>query len=1102
MSDFSKALAIFGIVLPLNASALGIGEIRSHSALNQTLNAEIPLVLSGDESLDNIQVRLASPAAFERAGIERPHALAQLRFMPVAKPDGRYVIQVSSRSGIREPFLNFLVEVASPTGTLLREFTLLLDPPRGVLQATPGKSAAAYGGAAAPNQPWEEQRNGGYAPAYRPRPDYAASEPRPPSTPLRDPPAAPPAITPAQLTGQTYGPVQRGESLLDIASAVDRPPSITPYQMATALYLANPRAFSGNRHGLLAGSVLRLPTEDFIYSVNPEAARSASFDAAQGTPGNSPRAGYGYAGSRYPSGAAPAAPAQTAPPGGAGIAEVQALKKDNEELRERLSQLEQRLEETQRTHATLPGSPEPQGEPSAPFPIPDVTPIPATEEAPPVNPAAAATPTPPATPTEPAPVPAPVSAAEPKPAAPPPPATPPATAPKPAENEIPEEETTPLMQPEFWFISGGLSLAGLLAWLYRRRRNKADADDEPVTALVNPTESRLADNPSPPLGLGEPAFSLSAPALETPALDPLWEADVYLRYGRYPQAENLIREAIKQNPQQDDLKLKLFEIFSLAGNQDAFRRYAGELRAAEAELPPSFWLPVLALQPEWLPPELAAAIRQAAKDHPEPLPERAADAGPEPAATPEEPAELDLDDTDFADELRALEAQYADTLMTGQESAQAEPALAASPAGKPTSATAPPHVLDSGDDPSGLAQAAGLLAISDTDFDAELRALEAQSETQAALPKPESAEPAIEPPPLEADSGSGLEGHGLMDFLSPTPEVPLIAPETGVGVQQESPHPSMDSLALELGAELPDHPANAPANTASGELTLKDPALSPSLDMDDFGLESLESAQSGNPAMPSGLTLDENHGHASADNDASGFLDINDTDFTEELRALEAQYAHGSAEPSATLSAGQASDFGAVNAPAASLAQPQNSADPNSGPALTAGLAGRATSAFSGPADIELTLDDIAQDSTLNLDDFALESLGPDESEEHPVFTLHDGATDSAGLMDLNDTDFTEELRALEAQYAAASSADESLTLETPPQEKQPDNGYLLDFVLPTVEEIQKEVRAAKDADEPAITLDNFIAFEPGLAAESSHSTPEPALDPTPQSGN
>ena len=72
---------------------------------------------------------LASLEEFNRAGIDRQYFLTDLKFTPVLRPNGKSVIQVSSSKPVREPYLNFLVEVLWPNGRLLREYTLLLDPP-------------------------------------------------------------------------------------------------------------------------------------------------------------------------------------------------------------------------------------------------------------------------------------------------------------------------------------------------------------------------------------------------------------------------------------------------------------------------------------------------------------------------------------------------------------------------------------------------------------------------------------------------------------------------------------------------------------------------------------------------------------------------------------------------------------------------------------------------------------------------------------------------------------------------------------------------------------------------------------------------------------
>ncbi|MDU8475900.1 peptigoglycan-binding protein LysM, partial [Pseudomonas syringae pv. actinidiae] len=109
------------------ASALGLGEMKLHSALNQPLNAEIELLETGGLSNEDVVARLASPEAFAKAGIERVFFLNDLRFTPVLRGNSG-VIRVVSNKPVTEPYLSFLVQLARPNGDLLHEYTVLLDP--------------------------------------------------------------------------------------------------------------------------------------------------------------------------------------------------------------------------------------------------------------------------------------------------------------------------------------------------------------------------------------------------------------------------------------------------------------------------------------------------------------------------------------------------------------------------------------------------------------------------------------------------------------------------------------------------------------------------------------------------------------------------------------------------------------------------------------------------------------------------------------------------------------------------------------------------------------------------------------------------------------
>lgn len=204
--------------------ALGLGEITLHSALNQPLDAEIELLEVGDLNDSDIKVRLASAADFERSGVDRFIFLNDLRFSPVIRGSGSR-IRVVSNQPVREPYLNFIVEVARPNGKLLREYTLLLDPP-----------GSAFTASTAPVTPVHE-----------------AIVATAPAAPVQPKPA------PAATQGQHYQ-VARGDSLWMIAKRLSAGSGMTQQQMLDGIYSLNPQAFpNGDLNRLHAGQSLLLP---------------------------------------------------------------------------------------------------------------------------------------------------------------------------------------------------------------------------------------------------------------------------------------------------------------------------------------------------------------------------------------------------------------------------------------------------------------------------------------------------------------------------------------------------------------------------------------------------------------------------------------------------------------------------------------------------------------------------------------------------------------------------------------------------------------------------------------------------------------------------
>jgi len=127
------------------AFGLGLGDIEMRSALNQPMNAEIPLTSVKQGELDGMIVKLADEDAFARAGIDRSSALTDLKFA-VDDSSGRPVIRVASNRAVTEPFLNFLLEVDWPQGRMVREYTVLLDPPVFMTQGASTRDVGAERG--------------------------------------------------------------------------------------------------------------------------------------------------------------------------------------------------------------------------------------------------------------------------------------------------------------------------------------------------------------------------------------------------------------------------------------------------------------------------------------------------------------------------------------------------------------------------------------------------------------------------------------------------------------------------------------------------------------------------------------------------------------------------------------------------------------------------------------------------------------------------------------------------------------------------------------------------------------------------------------------
>jgi len=233
------------VVFSLGVNSLGLGEIKLDSGLNQPLKAEIMLFSPEGMSEFEVSASLASMAEFEKAGIDYFNYLRDIRFKTIRREGDVLVIEVSTRQPIKEPYLNFLVELNWPKGRMLREYTVLLDPP----VFSKARSATVN-----TTQTTQDKS---------PR-TTTTSTPR--TTTRSTTPATP------RITGTTYGPVGEAETLWRIASGV-RPADASIHQTLVALYRANPDAFLNNDINLLKeGSTLVIPDAESIMSTPRRAA--------------------------------------------------------------------------------------------------------------------------------------------------------------------------------------------------------------------------------------------------------------------------------------------------------------------------------------------------------------------------------------------------------------------------------------------------------------------------------------------------------------------------------------------------------------------------------------------------------------------------------------------------------------------------------------------------------------------------------------------------------------------------------------------------------------------------------------------------------------
>lgn len=641
-SVYIACLAGSGIVY-----AAGLGGINVTSALGQPLKAEIEVVSVDKADKSSIKAKLASADAYKNAGVDYPYNVPKIKFQIEERANGEPYIKVTTLQPVNEPFVTLMVELSWPTGKLLREYTFLLDPvdykavqPKeegikpiepvlAVPVAAPAPEPAPVAAsepvaASAPvaAQPVAETPVAAETPAAVPVAESAvAAVPVAEAAPAETVPAAqelapasaPVEVAPIETTPIKETPavkqdalskeesiaeaapeqivVMHGDTLAKIAAQI-KPDNVSLERMLVALYRENAGVFDAhNMNRIRAGKILNIPKNEAVekmpqadaveeiraqaadwnvYRQKLAAARTAraEHEDKQEAAGKISTAVTDKAASAKE----PAkevlklskgeAPNDKAVGGGKSSAKEMAIAKEEEaiaknkalkEAQERTAILEKNVQDMKKL-AELKKESAPASEP-----VSSVT----------MN-----------------------TASAPKPASSVMPVKPRIVVPKVVEQPSLIDQV--LEEPLYLAAGAALLLAlGGLGFVVARRGKQAGnkkkvpakKKDEDEGSSTGRIAAPIA--PSPDTGdfthAAVQTASVAAAGPDSEEVDPIGEADLFLTFGRDAQAEEVLKEALKKNPNNIPVKLKLLSIYSTRKDTNSFYSYAREIKESGDE---------------------------------------------------------------------------------------------------------------------------------------------------------------------------------------------------------------------------------------------------------------------------------------------------------------------------------------------------------------------------------------------------------------------------------------------------------------------------------------------------------------------------------------
>jgi pilus assembly protein FimV len=615
---FTYTLVASALALPAPAYSLALGKLTVNSALGEPLSAQIELAAVTREELESLTAKVADATLYRQNNLGYQSVLARARIAVERTPDGRAILKVTSLTPVNEPYLDLLVEVNWATGRVVRDYTFLLDPPGTSVQvavepATPSRQAPVTTAAAAARP----------APTARPAP------------------ASPPTDGYVVRRGDTlskiasaYKPAevsleQMLVALFNANSVAFEGNNMNRLRTGAIVTVPSAETAAATPPGE-AAKVVRVQAADW-RAYRDQVAASAPAVAGGGGRESGGRIS---AAAEDKAGAVPPGRDQVrisreagVAKGGAGAEDSVARSKELAEAQARIAELEKTVRDMQRAvelksaplaaaqaqaeaaqakapapPVAAPVKPEPPkaaAPAKAPEPAtaqaPVTTPVPPQAEPPkaiePAKVAEAPKVEPPKA-AEPAKAPEPAKAVEAPKAAEPAPVAP---APLPAKS-VAKAAPPPAPQPSFleelmsntptWAIGAGALavLGGIAALVAARRRKTTKFEDSIISGTDIKTNTVFGSTGGGVVNTGENSlqsdFSREGLGnIDTDEVDPIAEAEVYLAYGRDAQAEEILKDALKKDPQRQEIYLKLLEIHAQHNKPSAFETVASELYA-------------------------------------------------------------------------------------------------------------------------------------------------------------------------------------------------------------------------------------------------------------------------------------------------------------------------------------------------------------------------------------------------------------------------------------------------------------------------------------------------------------------------------------------